>query len=106
MAAADIAPTIIAEENVSLTGKTGTAPRVRRFYIKGTKVTASDWIQPQVRLGYVDITGKIIGWTAVTVDSSNDMIIDIGTYTDSTDKLVFSSAAVGTLHVWLDVLAE
>lgn len=107
---AAITPTFVAEEQVVMVKKTGTAPRIRRFYIKGPKAAAGDWFELQSILGYADITSKIASITATTQDFINDYDVtgtaEYWSYDDSADRLFLSGSGTGPAHVWVDVIAE
>jgi hypothetical protein len=104
MVAAAITPSVVQKKTDEVVDQiTGTSVRVTEYLLKATKVTQNDWILPQTALSITDITGDIVGWTAVTNDSSNDMVEEALTYTDATDKLTMTSATVGTTWITLKV---
>lgn len=99
MAAAAITPTLVQKTYKPSVGSFGTAIRTVEYLIKLTKVTQADWV---VAATY--ITGTIIGFDAVTIDSSGDGVQEIMTYTNTGTKLNLPSATVGTTY--MRVLAQ
>lgn len=102
MAAAAITPSVVQKKtDLVVDSVTGTAVRETNWLLKATKVTQADWIVLQTATGITDITGKIIHFGAVINDSSNNMVIDTVTYTDTGDKLTLTGATVGTAWISL-----
>ena len=99
MVAAAITPTIVQKTYKPSTGSVGTPVRTVEYLIKLTKVTQADWI---VAATYID--GTIIGFDAVTVDGSGDIVQEVMTYTATGTKLHLPSATVGTTY--MRVLAQ
>lgn len=102
MTAAEITPTIVQKTYVPSTGITGTPMRLIKYTFKFTKVTDSDWI-----LTTNFQTGTPLYWTACTIDSSSNGVVEdtIGvTYTSTGTKLTFAGGTVGTTtgEIWFE----
>ncbi len=102
MVAAVITPTIVQKTYASSTGMTGTPMRLVKYTFKFTKVTQSDWI-----LTTNFQTGTPLYWSACTVDSSSDGVVEETTgisYTNTGTLLTFGSTTVGTTtgEIWFE----
>lgn len=106
MTADVVTPTIVEELPMYGISRSGTPVKAKRVYLKGTKAAQDDWILLEAALGYADITGKILGLLGVVNDSSNNMVRETLTYTDSTDKLNLAGSTAGTAHIWVVVETE
>jgi len=94
MAAAAITPTSVQKTYKPATATSGTALRTVEYLVKLTKATQNDWI---VAATYTP--GTIIGFDAVTIDSSSDGVQEVMTYAASGTTLVLPSATVGTTYM-------
>lgn len=94
MAAAAITPTSVQKMYIPSTKSVGTPLRTVEYLIKLTKVTQADWV---VAATYV--SGTIIGFDAVTIDSNGDGVQEVMTYTATGTKLNLPSATVGTTYM-------
>lgn len=94
MAAAAITPTIVQKTYKPSIGQLGSSVKVVEYLIKLTKVTQADWV---VAATY--ISGTIIGFDAVTIDSSSNGVQEIMTYTNTGTKLNLPSATVGITYM-------
>ena len=94
MAAAAITPTSVQKTYLPATSTVGTAIRTVEYLVVLTKVTQADWI---VAATYCP--GTIIGFDAVTIDSSSDGVQEVMTYTNTGTKLNLPSATVGTTYM-------
>ena len=99
MSAAAITPTVVAQRNFSVSGKTGTPPRFTEYYIELTKVTQNDWILLETAIG--DTTKTLAGIHGIVLDSSSDLTQETFTYDDSEDTLILTAAGVGTCKIWV-----
>ena len=100
MVAAAITPSIVSvKDDYAMGAKTGTPPRVIEYYLEATKATQNDWILLETAIG--DTTKTLMNVTGIVLDSSSDMVQEGFTYDDSADKLVLTSATVGTVKVWV-----
>jgi hypothetical protein len=96
MAAAAITPTLVQKTYKPAINSFGAVAGLRtvEYLVKLTKVTQNDWI---VAATYCP--GTIIGFDAVTIDSSSDGVQEVMTYANTGTKLVLPSATVGTTYM-------
>lgn len=94
MAAAAITPTSVQKTYIPVTKTVGTPIRTVEYLVVLTKVTQADWV---VAATYCP--GTIIGFDAVTIDSSGNGVQEVMTYTATGTKLNLPSATVGTTYM-------
>jgi hypothetical protein len=96
MAAAAITPTLVQKTYKPAINSYGAVAGLRNveYLVKLTKATAADWI---VAATYTP--GTVIGFNAVTIDSSGNGAQDGMTYLATGTKLLLSGASVGTTYM-------
>jgi len=101
-----ITPSVVQKTYVPSTGMTGTPMRLVKYTFKTTKTTDGDWI---VLSSYMQ-SGVPIYYNAITVDSSNNAVLEgtVGlTFTNAGKKLTMSGGTTGTTYgeVWFEEAA-
>jgi hypothetical protein len=99
MAAAEITPTVVSTYKPVYSTTVGTALKLVEHLVKVSKVTQNDWIivattipTGETFLGVLD---------AYTIAANGNGAAETYAYTQATDKLVLSSAAVTTVYLRL-----
>jgi len=101
MSAAAITPTSVQKTYLSATSTVGTAVRLVEYHVVLTKVTQSDWVTAATYT-----PGTVVGFDAITIDSSSNGVQEIMTYADTNTTLVLPETAVGTTYMRVICIEE
>ena len=93
MAAAALTPTSVQKTYKPSTATVGTPVRLVEYFAVITKVTTADWVVGSY------FPGTIINCEGYTINGSGAGAVDPITYVVSGDKVVLSSANVGTEYL-------